>query len=219
MRKFFIILLFPLVYAQGQTDTRSPKILDDMVAKFKSYASVQLSFAATVTQLQDKSETSENGKLWLKGNKYKLELLPSNVFYFNGVKLYQYMPEVKEVNVSQPDMDEDNEEFQMFNPQSFLRLTSKNFKSNLAKESTHNNRKVYEIDLYPVKLKTTKYSRIRLHIEKESLQIVYLKTFLKDGTQYALTFEPYTVMKSLPDSFFEFPIGLHPDVEVIDLTF
>ncbi|GHT78843.1 hypothetical protein FACS189464_2960 [Bacteroidia bacterium] len=220
MYKLLITLLFPLVYAQGQSDnSRSQQILDDMVAKFKSFPTVQLDFSAKVTQLQDKSEMKEEGKIWLKGNKYKLELLPSSILYFNGVKLFQYMPEVKEVNVTQPDMEQDNEDFQLLNPQSFLNLSSANFKSNLAKESTQFNRKVYEIDLYPVKLKTTKYSRIRLYVEKTSLQIVYLKAVMKDGARYELTFEPYNVQKSLPDKFFEFQPSQHPDVEVIDLTF
>jgi outer membrane lipoprotein-sorting protein len=202
----------------GQTDAQSQKIIDDMVAKVKTYPSVQLSFSATITQLQDRSESVHDGKIWLKGNRYKMELLPENILFFNGLKLYQYLPEVNEVNVTQPDMNED-EDFQWFNPRTLFNLSSQNFKSNLAKESTQYNRKVYEIDMYPIRLKTNKYSRIRLFIEKESLQIVYLKAFLKDGTQYALRFSPYSILKALPDSFFEFSAPEHPGVEIIDLTF
>ncbi|MDR1667717.1 MAG: outer membrane lipoprotein carrier protein LolA [Bacteroidales bacterium] len=213
----FFILLIPFFPLYGQTDTRSPKILDDMIARLKGYPSVQLNFSATVIRMQENSETSENGKIWLKNNKYKLELLPDHVLYFNGVKLYQYMPEVQEVNVTQPDMND--ETFHVFNPASFFRLTSGDFKSHLVKESSQYNRKVYEIDLYPVQLKTTRYSRIRLFVERESLQLVYLKAYMKDGIQYALTFEPYRVLKSLPDTFFEFPVNLHPEVEIIDFTF
>jgi outer membrane lipoprotein-sorting protein len=190
-----------------------------MITKLKAYPSVQLNFSAKVIRMQEHSETSENGKIWLKNNKYKLELLPEHILYFNGVKLYQYMPEVQEVNVTQPDMDGENETFRIFNPASFFRLTSDNFKSHLVKESDQYNRKVYEIDLYPVRLKTTGYSRIRLFVERESLQLVYLKAYMKDGVQYVLTFEPYHVLKSLPDTFFEFPVHLHPEAEIIDLTF
>ncbi|MDR0715121.1 MAG: outer membrane lipoprotein carrier protein LolA [Bacteroidales bacterium] len=215
----FFILLIPFFSLYGQTDARSPKILDDMIAKLKAYPSVQLNFSAKVTRLQEQSETTENGKIWLKNNKYKLELLPENILYFNGVKLYQYMPEVKEVNVTQPDINEDDETVRMFNPASFFRLTSDNFKSNLVKESRQYNRQVYEIDLYPIHLKTTGYSRIRLFIERESLQLVYLKAYMKNGVQYALHFEPYRVLPNLPDTFFEFPANLHPEVEIIDLTF
>ncbi len=218
-RFFFGICLFCSVYSYGQDDARSQKIIDDLTAKFKTYPSVSIDFSATVTQMQDKSESAQQGKIWIKGNKYKLEI-PEYVFYHDGTKLYQYIPEAKEVNVSQPDLDEDDEDFQLMNPQTYFNLSSKKFKSKLVKEGIRDNRKVYEIDLYPIQVKTTKYSRIRLMAEKSTLQIVYLKAYLKDGTQYTLSFKPYEVLPTaLRDSFFTFSKIDHPDVEVIDLTF
>ena len=208
-----------LLCTNGQDDPRSQKIIDDMTAKFKSYPSVSLSFSVSITQLQDKSKTEQDGKIWLKGNKYKLEV-PDYVIYFDGSKIYQYMPEVKEVNITKPDPDEDDEDFQLLNPQTYFNISSKSFKSKLVKESTQNNRKVHEIDLYPIQLKTTKYSRIRLMVEKSTLQLVHLTAFLKDGTQYALSFKPYEILQTaLRDSFFTFNSLEHPNVEVIDLTF
>ncbi len=216
--RVFLTLFCFVSCLYGQDDSRSKKILDELAAIFKTYPSVQVDFSATVVQLQDKSESTYRGKIWLKGNKYKLEI-PDYIFYFDGTKLYQYMPEEKEVNVSRPDMDEEDEELQLLNPQTFFNLSSKNFKSTLAKESTQYNRKVSEIDLYPLQVKTTKYSRIRLYVEKGTSQMVYLKTFQKDGTQYTLTFSPYDIQKALPDSFFTFNAAEHPGVLVNDLTF
>jgi outer membrane lipoprotein-sorting protein len=197
---------------------RSQKILDDMAIRIKTYAGVQLSFSATVTQLQDKSESTHAGKIWLKDDKYKMEL-SDQTLYFNGVKLYQYLPEVKEVNVTQSDMSEDDDDLQLFNPKALFRLSSKNFRSNFVREGMENHRKIFEIDLYPVQVKTTRYSRIRLCIEQETLQMAHLKAFMKDGTQYAIDFAPYVMERDLPDSFFEFPASAHPDVEINDLTF
>ena len=223
-QKFFIFhfsffaFLF-LLCANGQNDTRSQKIIDDMAAKFKTYPSVFIGFSATVTQLQDNSETAQEGKLWVKDNKYKLEI-PDYVIYFDGSKIYQYLPDVHEVNITKPDPDDDDEDFQLLNPQTWFNLSSKSFKSVLVKESTHNGRKVYEIDLYPIQLKTTKYSRIRMMIETKTLQLAHLKAFLKDGTQYTVLFKPYEVQQTaLRDSFFTFNHLEYPNVEVIDLTF
>jgi outer membrane lipoprotein-sorting protein len=205
--------------AYGQDNTRSQKIIDDMIAKFKTYPSVSINFSATTTQLQDKSEVDYEGKLWLKGNRYKLEI-PDYVLYFDGSKNYLYYPEVNEVNITKPDPDEDDEDFQLMNPQALFNLSSKNFKSTLVKESTQNGRRVYEIDLYPIQLKTTKYSRIRTMVEKSTLQLVYLKAFLKDGTQHTISFKPFDIHQTaLRDSFFTFNRLEHPNVEMIDLTF
>ena len=214
-----LVLFCFAICAYGQNNARAQKIIDDLTAKFKTYPGVSIDFSATVTQLQDKSESTYNGKITLKGNKYKLEI-PEYIIYFDGAKVYQYLPDVKEVNVSRPDADEDNDEFQFLNPQSYFNISSKNFKSNLAEETTRDNRKVNEIDLYPVQVKTTKYSRIRLSVEKTTLQLVNLKVFMRDGTQYAISFKPYDIAKTaIPDSLFVFNPKEHPGVEVIDLTF
>ena len=190
-----------------------------MVVRFKSYPSVFLDFSTTVTDWQEQSESKFEGKIWLKSNKYKLEI-PDYVFYFDESKIYQYLPKEKEVNIMKPDPNESDEDFQLLNPQTYFNLSSKSFKSNLVKESTQNNRRVYEIDLYPIQVKTTNYSRIRILVEKTTLQLVYLKTFMNDGTHYELVFKPYQILQTpLRDSFFTFNRLEYPDVEVIDLTF
>ena len=215
----FTLLFVFCVYGQ-QDDARSKKIIDDMTAKFKTYPSLFLNFSATVSLLQGKTETEQEGKIWLKNNMmYKFEL-PNLVIYFDGSKIYHFMPEFNEVNIMPPDPDENDEDFQMFNPQSYFNLSSKNFKSNLVRESVQNKRNVYEIDLYPIQLKTTKFSRIRIMVEKSTLQLVYLKAFMIDGIQYELSFKPYDIQKNAyRDAFFKFNFLEHPNVEVIDLTF
>ena len=217
----FHLFLFSFLFLcniYGQDDARSQKIIDDMAARFKTYSTVSVSFSLTVTQLQNQQETGQEGKIWLKSNKYKLEV-PEYVIYFDGSKIYQYLPDVKEVNITKPDPDDDSEDFQLSNPQSFFNLSSKNFKSKLIKEGSQNNRKVYEIDLYPIHIKTSGYSRIKVMIEKSTLQLVYLRAVMTDGT-YTLSFKPYEIHQTaLHDSFFTFNLLLHPDVEVNDLTF
>jgi len=216
---FSLLISFFLLCAHGQEDARSQKIIDEMVAKFKTYPSVSISFSATVTQWQDKPEQEQEGKLWLKGNKYKLEL-PDFVIYFDGSKIYHHHLKAKEVNIAKPNPDENNEDFQLMNPQSWFNLTSKNFKSTLIKESIQNGRRVSEIDLYPIQVKTTQYSRIRVMVEKSTLQIVYLHVFMNNGSQFAISLKPYDIQQTaLRDTFFTFNRLEHPGVEVIDLTF
>jgi len=214
---FSFFLLF-CAYGQ-QDDPRSKKIIDDMTARFKTFPSVSLDFSLTVANLQDNSETEEAGKIWVKGEKYKLEI-PEFVIYFDGSRIYQFMPTVNEVNIVKPDPDDDNEDFQLLNPQTYLNLSSNNFRSNLLGESTYNGRAVYEIDLYPVHLNNTRFTRIRVMVEKSTLQLVYMRAFMKNGVHYILTFKPYTIIQpALRDAFFVFNKSEHPNVEVIDLTF
>jgi outer membrane lipoprotein-sorting protein len=215
--QFFLFGFLSLCGAYGQEDARSKKIIDDMAARFKTYPTVSVAFSVNVTK--DQSETEQEGKIWLKNNQYKLEI-PGNVFYYDGSKIYQYLPDVKEVNITKPDSDADSEDFQLLNPQAWFNISSKSFKSKWIKESQQNNRRVDEIDLYPIHIKTAQFSRIRIMVEKTTLQLVYLKAFMNDGSHYALTFKPYEIHRTaLPDSFFTFNVQQHPGVEVNDLTF
>ena len=215
-----VLTLFFIFCAYGQNDPVSQKIIDDMTARFKTFQSVAVNFSFVVINIQNNSETEPNdGKLWVKGEKYKLDLPPEYVIYFDGDKIYQYLPTVNEVNIARPDLDDDDE-FQLLNPQSYFNISSKIFRSNLVRESTHDRRAVYEIDLYPVNLQTSNFSRIRIMVEKSTLQLVYSRVFMKNATQYSLSFKPYEILRTpLGDSFFVFNRNDYPNVEVIDLTF
>ncbi|MDR0386219.1 MAG: outer membrane lipoprotein carrier protein LolA [Prevotellaceae bacterium] len=216
--KLATVLFWFLLCAYGQEDSRSQKILHDLSEKFKTYPGVEIKFSVAAKQFYSDSESTYTGSIWLKGNMYKF-VTEDYIIYFDGSKIYQYMPEVNEVNVALPETGTENEDFQLMNPQTFFTFSSKNFKSNLVKESTQNGRKVYEIDLYPVQIKDSQYSRVKLYIENSSLQIAGLNAFMKDGTQYRLSFEKYKVLQTLSDSFFKFNAKEYPGVEIIDLTF
>ena len=224
-RKNFITFLY-FIFLSGisgfsqEDDPRSKKIIDDMTAKFNSFPSVSLNFSITVENSQTGSETEQDGKIWVNSNKYKLEV-PDFLIFFDGSKIYQFLPPpINEVIITKPDENAEDEDFQLMNPQTYFNLSSKAFKSNLVRESSRNGRSVYEIDLYPIQFSTTKYSRIRVMVEKSTLQLVYMKAFMKNGIHYSLTFKPYTILNTpLRDSFFVFNKNEHPRVEVIDLTY
>ena len=203
----------------GQDDPRAQKIIDDMSAKFKSYAGASVDFSYTIIQKQNDSKTErQDGKIWVKNNKYKLSIADF-VIYFDGSKIYQYLPSVNEVNISKPEADDNSGDFQLFNPQSYFNISAKSFRIPYVKEGTENNRSVYEIDLYPLQIRGTKYLRIRIKVDRTSLQLASMQVFMKDGTDYILNFKPYNILTALDDSFFRFNKNEHPNVEVIDLTF
>ena len=215
---FFILLFLFCSYGQ-QSDPRSQRIIDDMTARFKSYPSVSLNFTLNITHLQDDSESEEHeGRIWIKNNMYKLET-SDFVIYFDGTNIYQFLPDVNEAYKTKPDPAE-NDDFQLLNPQTYFNISSNNFRSFLLRETTQNNRSVYEIDLIPIDVLNSRFSRIRVMVERSTLQMVRLNVFMKDGTNYALSFRPYNILQTaLRDSFFRFNPSEHPNVEIIDLTF
>ena len=120
---FSFLLLF---CAYGQVDDpRSIKIIDDMTAKFKTYRSVSVNFSTLIENVDNDSEEEQEVKISVKNDKYKLEL-PDFVLYFDGSKRYLYMlPPINEVLITMPDPNDDQEDFQLLNPQSYFTLSSK----------------------------------------------------------------------------------------------
>lgn len=221
-KKLFIInfsLLIFLFCSYGQQgDSRSREIIDNMTARFKTYPGLALNFSLIITQLQDESETKHEGKIWIKSNKFKLEIFDF-VMFSDGSNIYQYLPDVNEAYKTKPDPSENDGDFQLFNPQTYFNFSSNAFRSNLLRETTQNNRSVYEIDLIPFDVLKSDYSRIRVMVERSTLQLVNLRVSMKDGTNYTLAFNPYNIQPALSDSFFTFNPSEYPNVEVVDLTF
>jgi len=226
LKKLFIFhcsLFFALStlssYGQGQqSSARAQEIVNSMTARIKTFPSVSLNFTLNIIQLQEDTETEQEGRMWLQNNMFKLET-PDYVVFFDGTNFFQYMPEFREAYKMPHDPASNNEDFQLLNPMTYFNISPNNFRTFLLRESTQNSRSVYEIDLIPVDVFGTSYSRIHLMVERSTMQLAYLKVFMKDGMHIALTFKPYSIISALSNSFFTFNPAEHPNVELIDLSF
>lgn len=216
-----VLAMMPFGEIFAQSDQKSEKILAELSARFKAYNSLTIKFNTTITNLQSNTNSTSKATLHLKQEKYKL-ILPDMEIMFDGKKLYNYLSDVDEVTISIPEDAEGGElsDFQLLNPKTFYNLSSTHFKSNFVKEEPYNNRQGVTIDLYPKNIKSSHYSRIRLHIEKNTLQLIHLKAFMKSGIHYDLDFEKYVIPNpTLSDTIFTFNKKEHPTTEIIDLTF
>lgn len=212
------ILALAIFTVNAQNDPQAKAILDQVSAKNKAFKTISTAFTITGTSTQNADKTTQKGTLLIKGDKYMIKL-PDSEVYFDGKDVYNYLPASNEVNISkqQPSGSKGDDIF-ISNPRDVFKIYQKDFKNKFVKETTEGGKQVYEIDLYPVDLKK-KYSRIRLHIEKSSNQILSMRAFFKDGFQYAITFDKFEANKEIPDNTFVFDKSKYPNVEVIDLRF
>ena len=212
----FLIVSIPLV-TLAQQGEKAGKILDKLARKNKSYETIQADFSVTYTNLQakDQSNTSD-GKIIMKGDKYKLKLNKSTIYY-NGKTQWNHLHDVSEVNISEPVQDKSEQDI-INHPNKIFELYTRDFKYKYLEKTSENNQTYDVIDLYPKNLEKD-YSRIRLKINAEEPQIHSAKLFGKDGSRFTITIENMEVNKEIPDSTFVFKEEEHPDVEVIDMRF
>jgi outer membrane lipoprotein-sorting protein len=215
-KSFFLLLIFlPLfsparVTAQG--DSKAEKILSELSKRSKALQPFHVTFDITTIDLQDKSQNTAHGELILDGKKYVLKNGDAEI-YFDGKTLWNYLPDVREVNILLPD-PEDNSF--LAKPQQLFSDYKERFKFHYVGENQADGKKLWVVDLYPFDLQES-YSRIRLQIDQATSLLHSARYFGKNGTHYLVVIRSIEHLKNVTPSLFTFDTKAHPDVEVIDL--
>jgi len=204
-----IIFTFP---SFAQDEEAAKQILDDFSSRLNSFSSVKADFTFTDINLREQTNDSYEGNVTFKGDKFRLNVLETET-WFNGKTLWNFLPDVNEVNVSEPDQEDD---VVLYNPFKLFTSPDTRFKYGFRGELSEGGKPVYEIDLIPLDLEQ-EYSRIRIRILKLSMDLLSVKYFRKDGNNYLIELSNLSTNLDLPDSHFSFRVSEHPGVEVIDL--
>jgi outer membrane lipoprotein-sorting protein len=144
--------------------------------------------------------------------------------YFDGKTIYQHLVDAEEVNIKEP--DEEDEESGL-NPTQIFTLYETGFKFSYVKEqtittTTTSNKtstttsSFHVIDLFPLD-EERPFSRIRLHIDTKTLEMKSLVSIGKDGNNITIKIKDFQPNIDLKDSDFVFDQAANPDVEVIDM--
>ena len=220
MKKISIIIVFGLfvnfAVAQQQMQTRkyqdeeSTQILKEMCKKISAYTSINISFTFK-SEKNDKLIDEIKGTSLIKGDKYTLKTNQQQI-YCDGINVWNYLPEQKEVTVSLYDKNDDS---QMMNPIKMIQNYEKSHKSDFIRETIDKGVLIQIIDLTPTK--PASYYKVRLTIDKNKKQILKLTVYERQGLQYTYIVNKFEVNQNLSDTQFVFDSAKFPNVEVIDL--
>ncbi|PIP55407.1 MAG: hypothetical protein COX07_00100 [Bacteroidetes bacterium CG23_combo_of_CG06-09_8_20_14_all_32_9] len=192
-------------------DPKAKTILDKVSEKNKAFKTIEAEFVIIVENKQDKSKDSKKCKIWIKENKYKIDLA-SSIIFNDGKTQWTYMQDANEVNVITPDPNDDSS----LNPAKMFTIYEKGYKIRFINEKFENTRALYEIELYPIDLKKD-FTKITLKIDKTKMQIFSMKRFGKDGTDYYIEVVKIDTDKEMADNLFTFDKTKYPKVEVNDM--
>ncbi|GAF05052.1 LolA family protein [Saccharicrinis fermentans] len=132
--------------------------------------------------------------------------------YFDGKTLWTHMIDAEEVNIDEPDPDDE----ETLNPASIFTIYQTGFKYAYLGEKEINGTAIYSIDLYPLN-RDKPYSRIRLDIKKEALQINKIQQIGKDGNNYTISIDQLESNTPMDDSMFVYDENANPNVDIIDM--
>ncbi len=214
MKKIYLIILFCFVFLKAflQQDPEAKKILDQSSQKIKSFKSIQVSFKLTVEDRKEKTSSSSEGVIKIKGDKYWLQS-SDDIVYFNGKTMWTVGLDIKEVTITEPNMEDSDF---LSNPAKIFTWYDRDFKFRYDKQTTLNGIDVYEIDLFPKNLEQP-YSRIKVFISVKDLLLQSLKSVGKDGIDYSVKLSDYITNKEFDDSIFTFDPSKYKKFEIVDM--
>lgn len=202
----FLSLFSLLSVAQNNSETKG--ILDKAAAKFKAYPAAEVNFTLEMDNPAEDIHEIHEGKAFMKGNLYKLNLMDVENYY-DGKYIYTYMPEVQEVNIKNPN----DEEEELLNPTTLFDIHNQGFRQKLVS----NTNGIAYIELYPT-AEGKNFTKIGIWVKTATSSIQKVTSFGKDGNNVTVTIQSIKQPATIPaDSFFQFDKARHPEVEVIDL--
>ena len=218
-----ILLISNIVLGQnGIKDPEAKTILDQLAEETRSFETISADFSFTMeNQQEDITETYE-GKVILKGEKYRLNLMGTET-YCNGETIWTFMVESEEVNIT--NRDPEDKSF-LNNPSSIFTMYEEGYKYTHKGDIEIGEKNFAHIELYPEKVDqglepgdegTTDLSKIKILIDTEANRIHTFTYFTKDGNVYTIALKNLKPNIEIADSDFTFDPNKHPMVEVIDL--
>ncbi len=207
----FALLSFFTINSFAQNAEKAKEILDKVSEKTKSYSTISADFSFSMENLQEEISESNEGTIQIKGDKYKVSLMGVDT-YFNGSSIYTHLIEAEEVNITEPDPNDE----ETLNPATIFTIYEQGFKYKYMGEGNENGKEFYEIDLYPEN-RDKPYSRIKLRILKDDMSLYTLRQVGKDGNIYTVVVKSMKTDLPLDDSTFVFDTAKNPHVDVIDM--
>jgi outer membrane lipoprotein carrier protein len=200
MKNLFLGTILALIsgVAQAQYDPKALEILDAMSKKYKDYISFEANLSCNLINETEKVNDQFNGKIVVKGDKFKLTL-PEQEVINNGKTTWTYLPDAKEVNIDNFDPNSDD-----INPAKIYEIYKKNFKYLYLNEEMDGGEMCDVIDLVPEK-KDAQFFKIKMKISKKDKNIKSWTMFDKSGNKFRYAISKFT------------PNVKDPGVEEIDL--
>lgn len=221
MKKLFLfsfVILFALQAtaqtsnAASEKDPAATAILKKLRARFDSFKSMTADFSLEIDIPELTTET-QKGKLWQEGEKYRAEL-DNRSLISDGDIVWVYLGGNKEVQINCAD------EFGgegMISPKDLLTIyEQEDYAYYLSNEFRENGKVIQQIEFKPTD-RDSEYSKLRLTIDKSTLDIIRVKVFAKDGSRFTLKMDNLQANKSIDAAKFRWQKSECPECYVEDL--
>jgi len=222
MKKFLLgimtVLFFSLsTQAQNYTttadnDPAAKAVLDKIKTRYNSFKTVSANFSLDIEIPQMETEI-QKGRLWQEGEKYRAELDNRSIIS-NGETVWVYLGNNKEVQIN---CASDFAGEGMMSPKDLLNIyEQEEYVYYLANEFREGSKTIQQIEFKPTD-RDSEYSKLRLTLDKKTLDVVRMKIFAKDGSRFTLKMDNWVANESISADTFTWKESECSDCYVEDL--
>lgn len=192
----------------AQKDPEAVRVLSEFSNKATSAPSVKIDFTLDANDTREGDITTVSGSAVIKGDSYRVTM-DDNIVWADGKAVWNYLPDVNEVTITEPDPAEGSF---VAKPSLLFSMYEEGYKVRMLEQ----NAREYVIDLYPEDLNVS-LVRIRLKIGKTLYDLRSAEYRTKDGMEVTLTAEKYDLGFRPPAGYFTFNPADYKGVYVIDM--
>ena len=192
----------------AQKDPEAVRVLEEFSRKAASAPSVKIDFTVDANDTREGEITTVSGSAVILGDSYRVTT-DDNVILSDGKAVWNYLPDVNEVTITEPDPEEGSF---MARPSLLFSMYEKGYKVRLLEQ----NAKDWVIDLYPEDINVS-LVRIRLKIGKTLYDLRTAEYRTKDGMTLTLAADKYDLTFRPAPGYFAFNPADYEGVEVIDM--
>jgi outer membrane lipoprotein carrier protein len=215
MYKYALAFLCLLCFGNGlaaKPDPKAKETLKKMKAQYERYKSVQTNFTMTIEQPGTKPQTLK-GKLYEQGKNYRLEM-PQQQVISDGNDLWIFLKGQNEVQITDAD---DSDANTIFSPRQLYDLyESKLYDYALSNDTYENGKAIQQIEFKPLDRRSD-FSKMRLTLDKKTMQPLNIKVFSKDGSRYTLVIDKILPNQKFDKNIFAFNAKQYPGANIEDL--
>lgn len=197
--------------ALGTSDPKAKTILDNVSKKFSSLKSVVANFILKVEGANNSVKDSKKGTVYLKGNKYKVNLDGQEIISDNKTS-WTYAKDANEVTINNVDPNSSS----LSPAKLFTNFYDKDYLYRLNGETTEKGKVLQNIEMTPTD-KSKNVFKVIVSIDKKNQNISRMKVFEKNGNHYTYEITSFTPNGNVSDATFSFDPKKYPGVEVVDL--
>ncbi|MCO6495645.1 MAG: outer membrane lipoprotein carrier protein LolA [Bacteroidetes bacterium] len=209
---FTLIIGFSgLAFTQIDLEQKAKEILNKVTKTYKNQKTLYSEFNITTENKAEKVEpVTEFGKIWVKGDNYKLEL-NEHIIICNGKVIWTYLKNSKELTIE--NYDSKNVEI---SPATIFNFYQKGFQSKFDGNYTKDNIKYNKIALNPNDKKKP-YFYITLHVKEDDSNIKQVDISYKSGIRQTINIISQQSNQELDSKFFEYDPIVYPATTTDDL--